>query len=61
MELLVSKTVVRARQVEEIPVAIIGAGWSGLTLSAHLQTLGIKHVVLEAGRLGETWRRIPGS
>jgi putative flavoprotein involved in K+ transport len=36
-------------------VAIIGAGQAGLAMSHRLTGLGIRHVVLERGRLGERW------
>ncbi len=35
---------------------VIGAGQAGLATSYHLARLGIDHVVLERGRVGETWR-----
>ena len=35
---------------------IIGAGQSGLGLSYCLGRLGIEHVVLERGQVGERWR-----
>lgn len=41
---------------EEIDVAIIGGGQAGLATSHELTEAGIEHVVLEQGRLGETWR-----
>ena len=37
-------------------VAIIGAGQAGLATSWHLMQRGVDHVVLEAGRVAETWR-----
>lgn len=37
-------------------VAIIGGGQAGLATSWHLTQAGIDHVVLEAGRVAETWR-----
>lgn len=37
-------------------VAVIGAGQAGLAASYHLARRGIEHVVLERGRVGETWR-----
>ncbi len=39
-----------------LPVVVIGAGQAGLAVSRHLQGRGIDHVVLERGRVGETWR-----
>jgi pyridine nucleotide-disulfide oxidoreductase len=41
---------------ESVDVAIIGAGQAGLATSWYLTQAGIDHVVLEAGRVGETWR-----
>jgi putative flavoprotein involved in K+ transport len=35
---------------------VIGAGQAGLSTSYHLSRLGIEHVVLERGRVAETWR-----
>lgn len=35
---------------------VIGAGSAGLAASARLSELGVPHVVLERGRVGETWR-----
>ena len=37
-------------------VAIIGAGQAGLATSWHLKQAGVDHLVLEGGRVGETWR-----
>ena len=39
-----------------IDVAIIGGGQAGLATSWYLKRAGIEHVVLEAGRIAETWR-----
>ena len=41
---------------ESVQVAIIGAGQAGLATSWYLKQLGVEHVVLEAGRVAETWR-----
>ena len=41
---------------ERIDVAIIGAGQAGLATSHELTQAGVEHVVLERGRVGETWR-----
>ncbi len=35
---------------------VVGAGQAGLAASYHLTHAGIDHVVLERGRVGETWR-----
>ncbi|MCY3873356.1 MAG: NAD(P)-binding domain-containing protein [Rhodobacteraceae bacterium] len=37
-------------------VIVIGAGQAGLCASCFLSGHGIEHVVLEAGRIGESWR-----
>ena len=41
---------------ERVNVAIVGAGQAGLSTSWYLTQAGVEHVVLEAGRIGETWR-----
>lgn len=41
---------------KEVNVAIIGAGQAGLATSWYLTQADIDHVVLEAGRVAETWR-----
>ncbi len=40
----------------DVNVAIIGAGQAGLSTSYFLTQAGVDHVVLEAGRVAETWR-----
>jgi putative flavoprotein involved in K+ transport len=40
----------------DVDVAIVGAGQAGLATSWHLTQAGVEHVVLEAGRVAETWR-----
>ena len=37
-------------------VAIVGAGQAGLAVSHELTQAGVEHLVLERGRVGETWR-----
>ena len=37
-------------------VVVIGAGHAGLSASYFLTKAGVSHTVLEAGRVGETWR-----
>jgi len=37
-------------------VVIVGAGQAGLSLSHELAAAGVEHLVLERGRVGETWR-----
>src|SRR5487761_675740 len=39
-----------------VDVAIIGAGQAGLATSCYLTQAAVDHVVLEAGRVAETWR-----
>ena len=41
---------------ESVDVAIVGAGQAGLATSYFLKQAGVEHVVLEAGRVAETWR-----
>lgn len=41
---------------DNLDVVVIGAGWAGLSVSRGLQAAGIPHLVLERGRIGETWR-----
>jgi putative flavoprotein involved in K+ transport len=40
----------------DVEVAIIGGGQAGLATSWYLTQEGVDHVVLEAGRVAETWR-----
>lgn len=42
-----------ARHVE---VLVVGAGQAGVAMSEHLSRSGIRHVVLERGRIAERWR-----
>jgi putative flavoprotein involved in K+ transport len=42
---------------ESVEVAVIGAGQAGLATSWFLTQSGVEHVVLEAGRVADTWRR----
>lgn len=37
-------------------VAVVGGGQAGLAVSHELSGLGVEHVVLERGRIGQTWR-----
>ena len=41
---------------ERIDTVVIGAGQAGLAASHLLRQRGRKHVILEQGRIGETWR-----
>src|SRR5678815_856603 len=38
------------------PVIVIGAGPAGLAASHELQQAGVDHIVLERGRVGQSWR-----
>src|SRR5512132_4351633 len=42
--------------VERIDGLVIGAGQAGLGVSRELADRGVEHLVLEQGRIGETWR-----
>ena len=42
--------------MEHVDVIIVGAGQAGLAVSHELRAAGVEHVVLERGRVGETWR-----
>ncbi|PSS65457.1 FAD-dependent oxidoreductase [Ensifer sp. NM-2] len=39
-----------------LDAVVIGAGWAGLGVSYWLARRGLRHSVLERGRIGETWR-----
>ncbi|MCW2239025.1 flavin-containing monooxygenase [Azospirillum canadense] len=39
-----------------LDAAVVGAGWAGLGVSHALSQAGLRHCVLERGRIGETWR-----
>jgi putative flavoprotein involved in K+ transport len=41
---------------EAVDVLIIGAGQAGLAVSHELAALGVEHLVLERGRVAQTWR-----
>ena len=40
-----------------VDTLVIGGGQAGLATSHHLTQAGRDHLVVEAGRVGETWRR----
>lgn len=44
------------QKTEQVEVVIIGGGQAGLALSYYLTRQGRTHLVLEQGRVGETWR-----
>jgi putative flavoprotein involved in K+ transport len=41
--------------VNDIDVVVIGAGQGGLSISQALSTAGREHIVLERGRIGQSW------
>jgi putative flavoprotein involved in K+ transport len=41
---------------ERVGVVVIGAGQAGLAVSRELSRAGVAHVVLERGRIAQTWR-----
>lgn len=41
---------------ERVDVVVVGAGQAGLSVSHELTQAGVDHVVLERGRIGQTWR-----
>jgi putative flavoprotein involved in K+ transport len=42
--------------IEPVGVVVVGAGQAGLAVSYYLRSFDIEHVVLERGRVGESWR-----
>jgi putative flavoprotein involved in K+ transport len=42
--------------VEKVETLVVGAGQAGLAMSEHLSRCGIRHLVLERGRIAERWR-----
>jgi putative flavoprotein involved in K+ transport len=41
---------------DPIEVVVVGAGQAGLAVSHELTQAGVSHIVLEKGRIGQTWR-----
>lgn len=41
---------------EAVDVAVVGAGQAGLSLSYELSHASVEHVILERGKVGDTWR-----
>ena len=39
-----------------VDVVVVGAGQAGLAVSYYLRAFGVEHLVLERGRVGESWR-----
>ena len=42
--------------MEHVEAAVVGGGQAGLAVSHELKALGVEHVVLERGRVAQTWR-----
>lgn len=42
--------------VEQVDTLVIGGGQAGLAASEHLRQRGVAHLVLERGRIAESWR-----
>lgn len=42
--------------MEKVNTIVVGAGQAGLSMSEHLSSANISHVVLEKGRIAESWR-----
>lgn len=42
--------------METVDAAVVGGGQAGLATSRELTERGVEHVVLERGRIGQTWR-----
>jgi putative flavoprotein involved in K+ transport len=42
--------------IDKAPVIVVGAGPAGLAASHELQRAGVDHIVLERGRVGQSWR-----
>ncbi len=40
-----------------IDTIVVGGGQAGLSVSWHLKRVGREHLVLDRGRIGDTWRR----
>lgn len=45
------------QMAEHIDTVVVGGGQAGLSVSWHLKRAGREHVVLDRGRIGDTWRR----
>jgi putative flavoprotein involved in K+ transport len=44
-----------AGPVEQVEAVVVGGGQAGLAASRELMRVGVEHVVLERGRIGQTW------
>jgi putative flavoprotein involved in K+ transport len=43
--------------MENFDAVVVGAGQAGLAVSHELSSAGIEHIVLERGRIGQSWRQ----
>ena len=46
-----------AEMSEYIDTIVVGGGQTGLSVSWHLKQVGREHLVLDRGKIGDTWRR----
>lgn len=44
------------RSMEQVETLVVGGGQAGLAVSHELTGNGVEHVVLERGRIGQSWR-----
>jgi len=44
------------RSMEHVEALVVGGGQAGLAVSHELTSHGVEHVVLERGRIGQSWR-----
>ncbi|MFB3151083.1 MAG: FAD-dependent oxidoreductase, partial [Alphaproteobacteria bacterium] len=42
---------------EYIDTIVVGGGQAGLSVSCHLKQVGREHLVLDRGKIGDTWRQ----
>jgi putative flavoprotein involved in K+ transport len=42
--------------MERVHTLVVGGGQAGLSMSYHLNRIGVEHVVVERGRIAERWR-----
>ena len=43
-------------RADTVEVAVVGAGQAGLSISHELAAAGVEHLVLDRGRVGQSWR-----
>jgi putative flavoprotein involved in K+ transport len=42
-------------KTDVLDAVVVGAGWAGLSVSHELMERGLRHRVLERGRIGDNW------